>query len=301
MRVLISRLSALGDVVCTLPVASAIKSTWPDSEVTWIVDKRFRGIVDACSAVDTVVERPKPGEVKALGCFDAALDMQGLLKSGVLVGAANAKRKLGYHWQREGSSLFSQAVLPDASSLHVVDQYVDVARALGATSDQAHFNLSPRPEAVSKVEEKLRERGWSGGKLVVMNAGAGWATKRWSPERFANLADRLGEAGVHVAFLGAPSDRDTFSEVRLHGAAQAIELVGDTSIPELVALVSLAAAHVGGDTGSSHIAAALSVPAIGIYTLTKPVRSCPYGQIDRCFSGNPSVDDVYAKVMEVIC
>ena len=89
MRVLVSRLSSLGDVVCTLPVACAIKSEWPDSEVVWIVDRRFRGVLECCRAVDTIVERPRsPLEVRGLGAFDAGLDMQGLLKSALLVGLA---------------------------------------------------------------------------------------------------------------------------------------------------------------------------------------------------------------------
>lgn len=298
LRVFISRLSALGDVVCTLPVAAAIKDTWTDAEVVWAVDKRFRAIVDACGAVDQVVVRPKPMEMKGLGKFDVALDMQGLLKSGLLVAACSASRKLGYQWQREGSSLFSQRVLPDPSSIHVVDQYVDVARAFGATADRAEFRLNPDPAAIERVREKLVTKGWDGGKLVVVNAGAGWATKRWAANKFAALADR---AETHVAFLGAPSDRETFAEVRNHGAARAIDMVGETSVAELVALIGLASAHVGGDTGSTHIAAALGVPAIGIYTLTRPERSCPYGQIERCFAGDPSVDEVCDKLDGALC
>lgn len=301
MRVLISRLSALGDVVCTLPVASAIKAQWPDSEISWVVDKRFRAIVDGCRSVDHVLERPQPLEMKALGDFDVAMDMQGLFKSGVLVGFCRAAKKIGYHWQREGAGLFSQRVLPDPTSIHVVDQYVDVARSLGAETDRADFDLQPSDDAVDRVREKLSAKGWNGDKLVAMNAGAGWASKRWAPDHFARLAEQVSTDLARVVFLGAPSDRSTFAEVQAHGASQAIDLVGETSIAELVALLSLCAAHVGGDTGSTHIAAALAKPAIAIYTLTRPERSCPYGQIERCFSGHPEVEPVYEKLKEALC
>jgi ADP-heptose:LPS heptosyltransferase len=264
-------------VVCTLPAAVALKSTFLECEIVWCVDKRFAGIVELCDAVDVVAVLPDEDQLKfakSLGQFDFAFDMQGLLKSAVLVGAANAKVKLGYHWQREGAFLFSQRVLPDKTSLHVTDQYVDVVRAVGAESDRADFNLKPNADDVTQVQELLPTTH----ALVVCNAGAGWATKRWPARHYAVLADQLHKSGMIVAFIGAESDRHAFEEVRQFGAAEAVDLIGKTSIKQLVALLSLAKAHVGGDTGSTHIAAALGVPAIGLYSVTRPERSCPYGQ-----------------------
>ncbi|MBS1724973.1 MAG: glycosyltransferase family 9 protein [Armatimonadetes bacterium] len=295
-----SRLSALGDVVCTLPVASAIKDAWPDSEIVWMVDRRFRGILECCSAVDTIVERPsRLREVRQLGEFDAALDMQGLFKSGVLIAAARAKRKVGYHWQREGAWLFSQRVFPDPSSIHIVDQYVDVARAIGAKADAATFALTPVDEDVDAVRARLGEAGWDGRALVVCNAGAGWASKRWPAQKYSELTKRLIQLGLAVAFIGASADRPAFEEVLACGAEGALDMIGKTSVRELVALVSAAIAHVGGDTGSTHIAAALGKTAVGIYTLTRPERSCPYGQVHNCLSAQErpvEVEEVLGKL-----
>jgi ADP-heptose:LPS heptosyltransferase len=275
----------LGDVVCTLPAAVALKQTFPDSHITWAVDPRFAGIVECCSAVDQI-ERVKPSLnpsswPRLSGEFDAALDLQGLFKSGIIVAKARAEKKLGYHWQREGAWLFSSRVLPDPSSLHVVDQYVDVARAAGATMDKAQFGLAPKNEDVGEVHKKL---GPLSGFLVVVNPGAGWVTKRWPPAHFSDLIDRLAAEGCACVLIGgkAEADRAASAEV-VAGCRQAPQdLTGQTSVRELVALISLAGVHVGGDTGSSHIAAALGKPAIGLYSITKPERSCPYGQIDRC-------------------
>ena len=112
----------------------------------------------ACPSVSTVLEvKPKfrPSTWPTIeGEFDAAFDMQGLLKSAIVVGRAKARRKLGYHWQREGSALFSSAVKPDPTSLHVVDQYVDVVRAYDAPMDRAEFDLKPTPEAVADVRTR---------------------------------------------------------------------------------------------------------------------------------------------------
>jgi ADP-heptose:LPS heptosyltransferase len=301
MRFLISRLSSLGDVVCSLPVASALKAGHPGCEVVWTVDPRFAGIVELCQSVDHTVRAPKGFSHDRVDDrqFEAALDIQGLLKSAWIVARAKAHHKVGYHWQREGSWFFSSKVLPDPSSLHVVDQYVDVARAVGGCAERAEFALAPEPNDSDQLRSKLRAKGWKDSPLVAINAGAGWATKRWTPLGFARVADWLIDQGATPVFLGAPSDLGVWEEVRAHGAENAVSLVGETSIRELVALIAMSQCHIGGDTGSTHIAAALGIPAVGLYTQTRPERSCPYGQIHRCLSsahGPITVESVQALV-----
>lgn len=283
-RFLVSRLSAMGDVVCTLPVASALKRGFPDCEVVWVCDPRFAAIVECCPSVDKVVVA-RPGFRRSTWPsfdepFDAAFDMQGLLKSALVVWRARAKQKLGYHWQREGAFLFSSRVLPDPSSLHVVDQYVDVARAAGGVAHRAEFNLVPRPEDCEAMRAKLAERGVEG-RFVIVNPGAAWVTKRWPSEHCARLAELLHAQGIDTVLIGSKAEKELGASIR-QLTPHAKDMVGETDIRQLIALVSLASAHVGGDTGSTHIAAALGVPAIGLYSITRPERSGPYGQIDRC-------------------
>ena len=199
MRFLISRLSSLGDVVHTLPAAVALKRGFPDCEIVWCADKRFAGIVELCEAVDQVVLWPKDYRAwkpiwAEIGEFDVAFDLQGLLKSSLVVAGASAKRKLGYHWRREFAWLFSQAVRPDPTSLHVTDQYVDVVRAIGAKGDGAEFLLSPDLEDMDKVRGLVPGEG----PLVICNAGAAWASKRWPAKQFASLANSLHQQGVRV-------------------------------------------------------------------------------------------------------
>lgn len=280
-RFLIARLSALGDAVCSLPAASALKAGFPGCHVAWAVDPRFAPVVEACESVDEVVRIERRFQ-RVPGRFDAALDLQGLLKSGLVVGLARAEEKVGYHWQREGSGLFSRRVPPDPTSFHVVDQYVDVARALGGVADRAEFALKPKPDWVLAARRKLKERDVVG-RFVLMNAGAGWASKRWPPARFAALIDRIqDEIGLPTVLLGGKGDASIAQEVIDAAKAKPASLVGETNVGELIALVRLASLHVGGDTGSTHLAAAMDVPAVGLYGLTRPQRSCPYGQIERC-------------------
>jgi heptosyltransferase I len=313
-RFWIARLSALGDIVCTLPAAGELKRRFPDCEISWVVSPGLRGVVDACQWVDHVVAH-KPGLRPRTwptgeGEYDAAFDLQGLTKSAVSIAKVSAKVKLGYHWQREASFLFSARVLPDGSSFHVVDQYVDVVRAFcdsggdfptpcplptsgeGVLSDI--FGLSPQVPNPLAIDH-----------YVVINPGAGWVSKRWPPTSIAAICDFLRQHEITPVLIGGPGEEPIAEEVARQTAAPPDILTGKTSIPLLIAVIAGARAHLGGDTGSTHLAAALGVPAVGLYSSTRPERSCPYGQIHRCLRdpnglAHITVDQVRAKLSDAL-
>lgn len=147
----------------------------------------------------------------------------------------------------------------------------------------AEFNVKPKEEDVLAVRAKLKAKGVRG-RFVLMNVGAGWATKRWPPKSFARVADALADEGLPTVLLGGGSkaDREAADAMAAECREGPFDMLGETSVRELVALVRLASAHLGGDTGSTHLAAAMDIPAIGLYSITRPPRSCPYGQIQRC-------------------
>jgi len=283
MRALIVRLSAMGDVVCGLPAATSLALA--GYEVTWIVDQRFSALPERCAHVGSTVGIDKRAKdwketVQGLGDFDVAIDLQGLLKSARLVGAAKAAKKLAYHRQREFAGWFASPVKPDKTSLHVVDQYVDVARAAGGetTSD---FGFAPTADDTARAKELLGEETRP---YVVVNAGGAWASKRWPPEAFARVAEALDGQGLASVFVGSTGEATVFQEVQGMTQVQLTSLHGKTTIGDLVGLLAGARLHIGGDTGTTHIAAALGTPCVGLYMVTRPERSCPYGQIDHCRS-----------------
>lgn len=303
MKALIVRLSALGDVACTLPAAGSLKVGFPDCELTWLVDKRFAGVVECCEWVDRVVVAEKgfsaiKKQVSELGEFDVALDLQGLLKSALPVAMVRAETKLGYHWQREGAAFLVGKVWPDPQSIHVVDQYVDVARAAGG-KECREFGLKPKEEDESVVDAVLAEAGYEGGRpLVLSNAGAGWAAKRWPAVNYARLVSSVEGAGGQVGFIGTKADEEAFQGVVDAGAPQALNLLGKTNVRQLVALLNRANVMVAGDTGALHIAAGLGRPCVGIYTQTNPERSCAYGQLENCRETDP--DAVIGRVLSLL-
>jgi ADP-heptose:LPS heptosyltransferase len=172
--------------------------------------------------------------------------------------------------------------------------------------ERAEFNLLPQIEDRIQMTDMLKSEGVNG-PFVVMNAGAGWITKRWPPLHFAVLNDLLAEKGIQTVLIGgkAKGDIDAAQAVFSNCTQPTINLLGKTNIKQLISLISLSNAHIGGDTGSTHIAAALGTPAVGLYSITKPIRSCPYGQIDKCHYSPISLaeiqpTDVYTTVLECL-
>lgn len=305
-RFFISRLSSLGDVTCSLVAAVALKKSFPNCFISWAVAPPFKGIVESCSAIDeikTVTLTPSPKTWKVTEEeFDVAFDLQGLFKSGILVHNTKAKNKLGYFWQRECSGLFSRKVIPQLSSVHVMEQYLDVVHVIGASNPDMESWLRPLPEALKKIDSfSLPSR------YGVLNAGAGWEIKRWPPQYFAEISEKLSEKGIQPVFIGGPAnaDKKAFEQVKSHTKAHLIDLIGQTSSAELIALLSNACLHIGGDTGSTHISSALRVPSVSMYSPTHPTRTGPYHHRESCIYypdglKNISPEQVWDKIKETV-
>jgi heptosyltransferase-1 len=285
VKVLLVRLSAIGDIVHTMPTAVAIKRAHPDWQLDWVVQKEMGGLLSQHPAIDRVIEisrRPRRDELRALkGAlraegYDVALDMQGLLKSGRIVGMSGAKKKLGYHWQREFSWVFSRRVRAD-EGIHVVEQYLAVAEAIGCPGHPVEFGLRPTPEALRWAEAELASLRLEGRPLAV-NFGAGKPEKKWPLARWAELISLAERDGWAPIAIGAGQDAASYEEVKSTVGAPPASLIGKTTLEQLVAVLSLCEAHVGGDTGSTHISVALGKPVACMMGPTNPHRSGPYGR-----------------------
>jgi len=313
-NVLMVRLSAIGDVVHTMPVAAALKRSFPHIRLTWAVEDRCAELVACNPYVDEVFPLPRhawrtrrfrpttwvTGSRRLMELrtkhFDLALDLQGLLKSAVVAFASGAPVRLGYHWQREGARFLVQGVPPPKEPTHVVQQYLDVVRYLGGKAESVDFGLCIPDEAEASVQRLLEELGVSP-PYAVINPSAGHAAKRWSPERFAAVCERLHAAGVVPVLVGHSMDAPLAAEIRAACPVPVASAVGRTSLIELAALIRDARLHMAGDTGSIHMAAALGVPLVALYAATDPSRSGPFGCLDSVVSayragGGGSIADI---------
>jgi len=340
MKILLIKLSAIGDVVQTLPALEAIKKLYPAGEITWIVEEAAAGILEGHPLIDRVlVSRRKAltGLLKnprtftgglrgIIGFFrelrttqyDIAVDFQGLFKSGVLIGLARAKRKIGFDRTRELSYLFLNERLPAYDiDKHALERYLDVARHLGA-HDPATTCTLPIEQEISRMRQRttviLKEAGKP---LVVINPVARWKTKLWRESNFAELADRLIlEKKAAVIFTGSAADRDVNRRI-ISGMKQPAEnWAGETSLKELAALAALSDLFITTDTGPMHLAAATGAKVLALFGPTAPWRTGPYGKSSitvrtgiecspcfkrtcednvRCMEGI-SVEDVMSKI-----
>jgi heptosyltransferase-1 len=305
MKILIIKLSAIGDVVQTLPALEAIKKRYPDSKITWVVEEAAAGILEGHPLVDRLLVSQRKTWLQQLRnpvtalrglrgitgfirdlrstSYDIAIDFQGLFKSGMVIGGARAKRKIGFDGTRELSYLFLNERLPAYDNeKHALERYLDIARYLGAQdlSPTCTLPLGPEREGVLQRLGTLKQPGRP---LVVMNPGARWKTKLWPEKNFAALADRLmNEKNAVVLFAGGPDDRAMIERIRsqMKGTG-AHNWAGETTLKELAALASLSDLFVTTDTGSMHLAVAAGAKVLALFGPTAPWRTGPYGQLDR--------------------
>ncbi|MCH8273888.1 MAG: glycosyltransferase family 9 protein [Armatimonadetes bacterium] len=301
-KILLVRLSAIGDIIHTLPSAVAIRRALPDSELHWVVQENFADLLRGHRAIHELIEVPRRPSLRDLVAlrerlraerYTTALDMQGLFKSARIVWLSGAKRKLGFHWQREFSWLFSRGVKPREEGMHVIEQYLAVADKLfhvkppnDRRQTPVEFDLEPQPDALASSKAKLDALSLHGRSLAI-NLGAGKPEKRWPVSHYARLIPMLRDEGWAPFVIGGPGDTETYDELCAQMDVPPPSLVGRTSLAELVALLSCANAHVAGDTGSLHIAVALGKPVVAIMGPTDPARTGPFGRRDSALYQGP--------------
>jgi heptosyltransferase-1 len=293
-RVLIIKLSAIGDILHALPVSAALGESFPHWEISWAVEEPFKSLLEGNPYLKEVLPVPKLRSKTLTQAsarsdylnrlrelrkreFDLVLDLQGLTKSAILAVASGAKARLGYHWLREAAKFVEVAVPRRPESVHIVDQYLDVARHLGAITDPVRFPFIVSEADKSHVESLLRAEGITQETpFVTLNPASALAIKQWGAERYAALIDALAQRGVRSVLVTA--DRAVAEAVAQNANEPFVNLVGKTSLTQLGGVLERGAVHVCGDTGSGHLATALGRPVVSLVGPTDPDRACPYGQ-----------------------
>jgi lipopolysaccharide heptosyltransferase I len=281
-RALIVKLSSIGDVVHALPVAHALKQGHARLRIDWAVAERTAPLVIGHPAIDRVLLWPTMAGWRVLrgSEYDVAIDLQGLARSALVSGLSHSRLRVARARQREAAHLVSYGVPLPAPPAHAVDEYLAVARYLGAPQARPRFDLPVQKSAARAIDALLDEaRVDPAGPLIVVNPSASRRWKGWPVERWAEVVAALREEGT-VALVGAAAQAAAHDRLA-RAVPGVVNLTGRTSLAALVALVARAALHVAPDTGSLHIAAALEVPVVGIYGPTRPSRLGPYGQPDH--------------------
>ena len=333
MKIALVKLSAIGDVVHALPVAAALHDALPQAHLVWIVERREAAVLRGNPALSEIVpvdtrawrraRRPlavaeSTGALVALrrhlraSRFDVAIDLQGLVKSGVITAATRAPLRIGFtaaHCREGLNTLFTtQRVTPPPAARHIVDRYLALLEPLGARPRAVEFALPTDGPAEARIDEFLVGAGLKPrDRLVVLNPGAGRPDKRWPVERFRALARRLGEeAGASVLVIWGPNELGAARLIVGPDAPARATLAPPTNLDELLAVLRRASVVVAGDTGPLHLAAALGTRCVGLYGPTTVERNGPYGRGHRSLESpdhtmaSLAVDSVFRAVVELL-
>jgi lipopolysaccharide heptosyltransferase I len=280
-RVLVVKLSSLGDLFHALPAVHVVRSR-TGAAVDWVTQPAYARLVGECfDDVDEVIVYPRDSLLRSLPSFlkalrrrryDLVLDLQGLLKSAVTARAARGGPRIGPSFSREGASLFyTRTAGPRDRDRHAVEEVLDALEALDLSREDPVFPVTFPPAR----RDASRPR-------VAFVPCSRWASKNWPAGRFAEVARALMQrAGASIVLLGAPGDKPVCEEIRLAAGDEALNLCGSTDLVEMGAVLQDADLVVSVDSGPMHAAAAAGTPVLAVFGPTDPRRTGPYGPVHR--------------------
>jgi heptosyltransferase-1 len=333
----------MGDVLHALPAVAMLRAAWPEAHIGWVVEQRWRELLcapgtelagprgpgrpllDELHLVDTRAWRKRPFSpavrrefLSAIRCmrarhYDAALDLQGAIKSALLARLAGAGLVLGFRQPRESLARWLYGSRIDAGAIHVIEQNVELVQTFlqrmglspaaavppGVSDRRAILRpvpaavppdaaLLPRhPDSEARIGAILDARGLSRVPIAILNPGAGWAAKQWAPARYGELAIRLSARGLPSVINYGPGEKDLAEEVTAASNGRALAL--PTTLSEFIALARRGHLFVGGDTGPMHLAALLGVKTVALFGPTDPARNGPYWACTRALRHPASV------------
>jgi heptosyltransferase-1 len=304
VNILIVKLSAIGDVIHTLPALNAIRKTYPEARITWLVEEVAYDLIEGHPALDRVLVSKRKHWLKKLRSplfleaikevygfikelrdthYDMILDFQALLKSGILIALARGKRKIGFGKgleHMEYSYLFLNERFPAVSmEHHALARGLMLLNALGIPTPEVEYKLAVSDHDRQKVDDLLKRYGLANlARFVVVNPMAKWESKLWSNRKFAQLADRIiAQYDAGIVFTGSFEDRPTIHQIKESMRVPAVNLAGETTLKMLAALCAKADVVISTDTGPMHLAVAVGTPVVALFGPTAPWRTGPYG------------------------
>jgi heptosyltransferase I len=317
-RILVVRLSAMGDVIHALPAITALRAANPDLQIGWLVEERWAELLCARGCDRMAARSPqKPlvdwvhlanfkawrqallsneswremqslrAEVRGMQ-YDLALDLQGAIRSALAAKASGAATRVGSTEPREKPATMFYTRKVDPAGKHVVEQALALASDIVGrplTYIDPLFPLDPAAEEwAERTLTQLHNR-----RFAILNPGAGWGTKCWPVESYGAVAAALTARGLAAVINYGPGEEELAYAVHQASSTSALPL--KCSVGELIALTRRAALFIGGDTGPMHLAAALRVPVVALFGPTRPERNGPYATRSIVLRSPQSVDN----------
>ncbi len=331
-RILIIRLSSIGDVVRTLPALTSLRREYHDAHIAWAVEDKSSGLLEGHPYLNEVIifERAKTvgllrtplrwlrgvsllshfiKTVRA-GNYDLVFDFHGVLKSGIIAALSNSPKRIGFEkaFVKEFNHLFTNikinphdARLPRVTrNLELIKPYVSPENL----TDEAVLGLTA--EQREKAQAFIAEKFGTAGRLIAIHPGTSRDLKKWFPQSFARLCDMLSElSGAHIMLTWGPGERKEAQDISSRAASHPPVGMETRSLLELAALFEQCDLVITVDSGPMHIASAVGTAVVALFGPTDIQVNAPYWQPNRVVSGNidcsPCEEDCdFARCMEAI-
>ena len=318
LKILIVRLSAIGDVIHSTPILHSLRRKFPDAHISWAIEDRSSDIIINNPLINNVFVFPKQKwkkrgfNIKNLWeffsiikeirkeKFDIAIDLQELFKSGIITFLSGAKRKIAHSGTRELASIFvNERLLAhdnfDPNKL-IIERYLEPAAYLGAPVDEIQFSLPPVSQEAKNHIDKLLENIDAGKEIIIFSPATIWHSKHWLDEYWAELLEKLAP-DYNVIFTGTEKDKDLIKKISSRAKTDNyISLAGKTNLFELIELFNRAKSLIAPDTGPAHIANATQKPSIiMLFGSTGSKRTPPYGEKHKALSAELSCQPCFKR------
>lgn len=295
-RILIVRLSAIGDVLHATSVVHSLRRHCPDCHIAWLASPPADNLLEGNPDIDELLVWDRRRFDKAFAqkkfgtawrclqeartmlqahSFDIALDIQGLFLSGLLTYFSRAPRRIGIRERHEGNFLFMTEMAPASPSRHKIHRYMTALAPLGISPKDFRPGLIlPVPESRQAWARHFwQEHGVEAGNparpLLLVNIRTTWPDKNWPAENFGRALAPLPDS-IQIVFTGAPNDVSYIQKAQQALGRPSISIAAQTSLAELAALFSLADLLLTGDTGPLYIAEAVGLPTLSLWGPTHP-------------------------------
>lgn len=292
-KILIRSTNWIGDAVLTLPAISSVRLTFPQSTIAILAKSWVAEIFNSNPDIDEVITYDDSNYTGISGkwrlirflkrkAFDLAICLPNAFGAALLVYMAGIPLRLGYNTQGRGI-LLTHAVNRSKRILrrHQIDYYLEMLSTLGFTLSEKTLNLKVLAEEKEEARQILERLGVREGDLIIgINPGATYGpTKRWFPDRYAALADRLiDDFGAKVLIFGSQNDNNIALELIKNSKRGVINLAGQTTLTQAKAMISICRLFITNDSGLMHVASALKVPVVAIFGSTNPETTSPFGE-----------------------
>jgi len=293
-RLLIRGTNWIGDVVMTLPAVAAVRRTWPRARISILAKPWVAEVYRLSPDADEIIPFEEPGrhagipgkwrlaaDLRRYG-FDCAILLQNAIEAAIVVRLADIPLRAGYNSDGRGSLLtHSVRRSPEIRKVHQIDYYLAMVEAVGCLPAGRNVRLFPGADYAGIAQRLIAEFGLEENRsLIGIAPGAAYGpAKKWLPERFAAVADRLiDDTGAQAVLFGSAGDRSSTAAVAQSAHHPLVDIAGKTTLKEAIAVIARCNLFLSNDSGLMHVAGALGIPTIAVFGSTNPATTSPAGK-----------------------